>query len=255
MSVEFPHEYNSIITNEIGLDIKLMKLIADGDVFIHGTHLQGNLASFYESIFQNGLKKQANRSILSTVSLIKEKNIAESICNYKIRGNARVIINIPEELENLFLGRCKRKFGDTGNQYTNNSVLDFLDLSSIPSEFIVGIIYDKTPLESKRENAKYQFIENPNFFNHPQFFDRNRKLLVEKLKQMLQKSDDILLQYLIFGDTKFFNPSSPDSIDTLKKYGMLEKYEYFIKQRLDFDKHIQESSGSIPQKEPFDIID
>ena len=156
------------------------------DVFIHGFHLSKdtNIEDFSTKLFNDGIQKTETLSILSTITLIPHnENIEEYISNYILRGRFRVILKIPETLNNLFLGRCKKQYGSAGNQYSKNSILDHFDLAYIPNEFIVGIIYTDKQMYEYHEDIYYHFIQNPNYFDHKISKEKKYSIFVFKIRQ------------------------------------------------------------------------
>lgn len=206
------------------------------DVFIHGFRLdeKQNIEDFSKILFNEGIKKQPRTSILSTIALLRHnKPISEQISNYVLHGKYRVILKIPESLDDLFLGKCKKKYGDAGNQYSENSVLDFFESDHIPPEFIVGIVYTDKEMYNDGENIEYNFIQNPNYFDHIELGKQNSEKLVNKLKNDINKDNDFksyILKHLLLGEE-----IKQDIIDFLKQYNLIERYEEFINQRAEFD--------------------
>ena len=214
----------------------IMNNVFEGDdVFIHGFRLKENqtIEDFSKKLFAEGIKKESKNSILSTIALIPHnQNLETYISNYVSRGQYRVILKIPETVENLFLGKCKKKYGDAGNQYSENSILDFLKLDHIPPEFIVGIVYTEKEMYNDGENIEYNFIQNPNYYDHIDSYDKNSKKLAEKLENCLKgdKLSTIVLKYIMKGE------ELPENlINILKQYNLFEKYEEFLTQRTEFE--------------------
>lgn len=207
------------------------------DVFIHGFHLPENtiIEDFSTKIFNEGIKKHENFSILSTVSLIPhDKNLDEYISNYVLRGRFRIILKIPEKLNDFFFGRCRKQYGSTGNQYSKssmNSILDYFGLAFIPNEFIVGIIYTDKQMYEYNEEILYNFIQNPNYFDHKTNKEKNRETLYLKFKKLIKEENDFFLNYFIKG-----NKTGLDTIQTFRNHPLLpEGYEFFIDQREEYD--------------------
>ena len=199
------------------------------DIYIHGFSIPNDqtIETISQSIFNEGLKKSsANDSILSTVSLLNPDNdLSEQIEKYSYKGFNKVIVKIPQELENLYLGNCKPKYNDsTGNQYEHNCVLDYLDFENIPTEFIVGIIYPQNPVIEDGESHNYVFYENPNYYDHPKNKDKNIESIVNKINDKL-KDDITLAKEIILGDE-----ISDKQRDFLKHIGKTDIL-YFFDQR------------------------
>ncbi len=198
----------------------------NGDIFIHCFKQPPqniSLEDFAKKLFKEGVRKLDLRSILSTIELLPKEKYIEKIKDVSPRGNYKIILKIPEEVDGIFLGRCKQIYGDSGNQYTQNSFLDFIShnghgLEFIPPEFIVGIAYKDT-------NSQYQFIQNPKYFDNSV---ENSKKLADKLEDMIKQSDNPILEYIAYGGTQ------PDT-SLMKKQGIYDSVKGFLDQRADYD--------------------
>lgn len=226
-------------TFNIKANLILNNVLEGDDVFIHGFRLKENqtIEDFSKKLFAEGIKKESKNSILSTIALLRhDRPIETQISNYVGRGKYRVILKIPETIEDLFLGRCKKKYGDAGNQYSENSILDFLELDHIPPEFIVGIVYTDKEMYEDNEEIEYKFIENPGYFDNLENSKKNSKKLSAKIKKQLKtklKENSVktdLVKSILLGE------ELPENlIEILKQYNLFEKYEEFLNQRAEFD--------------------
>jgi len=222
-------------TFSIKTNLTINNVFEGDDVFIHGFRLKENqtIEDFSKILFAEGIKKESKNSILSTIALIPHnQNLETYISNYVGRGQYRVVLKIPETVEDLFLGRCKKKYGDAGNQYGANSILDFLELDHIPPEFIVGIVYTDKEMYADNEEIEYKFIQNPNYYDHIDYYDKNSKNLADKLEECLKdnKLSTIILKHIMKGE------KIPENIlEMLKQYNLFNKYEEFLNQRAEFD--------------------
>ena len=175
--------------------------IGNNNIFIHGFHLKENEdpQKRFESYFNHGIKLASDRvSILSTIALLKnDKDYASQIEKYIGRGIYRIVVNIPYELEEFFLGKCLDKFGDSGNQYSENHLIDLLNLEYIPKEFIVGIYYTDKYVYEKDEEIKSFFVENPNYYDHKTNKEKNTAALCSTLKTAIEKSSDPFKGWLL----------------------------------------------------------
>ena len=207
------------------------------DLLLHGFFEPEDVSieEKFQSIFENGVKKRnSSLSILSTASLCnKNEPIGKQVANYVPRGKFRVVIHIPESLEKVFLGNCLEKHGDAGNQYGKNCLLDFLELDSIPTEFIVGIYYTEKTTYNEDEEVKYSFEENPNYFNHKTNKENNTKKLLEKIKSSLKKASTMKFAKNAMDLDQNFD--SKNWIDILNKFFKNEDYGEFATQRDLYD--------------------
>lgn len=221
-------------TLNISINLILNNVSQGDDVFIHGFRLKDDqtIEEFSSILFEEGVKKAPKNSILSTIALLNhEKPLDIQIANYVLHGNYRVVLKIPEEINGLFLGTCKKKYGDAGNQDSKNSVLDFLDLTHIPSEFIVGIFYTDREINDDGEKVEYKFIQNPNYYDHIDFGTENSQKLEGKLESSLKGSEfrKLIVEHIMKG-----SDIMQSVLDSLKGYGLLDEYEYFIQQRQEY---------------------
>lgn len=172
-----------------------------GNLFIHNFSSNPTISKEeqFKSYFDKGLKKpDACISVLSTMALLnKKQDFAKSIHNYVIKGDCKVILNIPFELNDVFFGDCKKSYGAAGNQDSYNTLIDFLDLKYIPKEFIVGILYDDNYDENTNSFKNSKFIENPHYYNHPIYGKENSKCLIENIKQAVDKRHDKMISMLM----------------------------------------------------------
>ena len=240
----------------MGIQIPLLiNDIFDGDdVFVHGFNLPKgkSIEEYSNSFFSEGIRKMERNSILSTVALMPHnKPLDESIADYIARGRYRVIVKIPEEINGIFLGRCKHLYGDAGNQYTTNSILDIMPLKAIPPELIVGIVYCEKEQYYPTEDINYEFIQNPYFYNHPDFKDKNSQSLTTKLLDAMDKTiNNEVLKYIMTGKKiKQFD----SLLDSMKKYNLLQQYEPFIEQRQQYDQSRQLQNPT-PNKKLEDLL-
>lgn len=215
----------------------LLNNVFDGDdVFAHGFHLPKDVSieEFSNQLFSEGIRKGKTNSILSTIALMPHnKPLEESLANYVARGNYRAIVKIPEEVGGIFLGKCKHAYGDAGNQYSINSVLDLIPMSAIPPEFIVGILYTEKELYDPNEVIQYEFIHNPNYFDHDDFKERNTQSLKDRLTTLINQENSRLLN--VITDTQ--DHSDIDHyIDLINKYNMSDKYVPFLEQRKEYNQ-------------------
>lgn len=219
----------------IQTNLVLNSVFQGDDVFIHGFRLPNNkkIEDFSETLFKEGLKKQPRNSILSTIALLRHNQPLDTqITNYVLHGKYRVVLKIPTEINGLFLGNCKQKYGDAGNQYSENSVLDFLNLEYIPTEFIVGIFYTEKESYNDGEKIEFKFIQNPNFYDHLKLGISNSKNLTTKIETALKKLEigKPIVEHILKGK------EIPQSlIDNIKGYDIINKYQYFIEQRAEYD--------------------
>ena len=111
---------------DIQIPLLINNVFEGDDVFVHGFNLSPNttINDFANKLFKEGIKKRdASDSILSTIALMPHKeSLDKSISLYRGRGNYRVIVKIPEEIEGLYLGKCNHCYGDSGNQYRINDI-------------------------------------------------------------------------------------------------------------------------------------
>ena len=199
------------------------------DIFIHGFRLPDdvNIEDFSKKLFEEGIKKQSRDSILSTIKLLMpNKPLDKQIENYVLHGKFRVILKIPESLNELYLGKCKRKFEDAGNQYDKNSLLDFLELDHIPSEFIVGIVYTDKETYAEGEEINYKFIKNPNYFEDLVNYEKNTQKLENKIKSA--EGSEIAKKIMA-------GQELPDKLkEMLSSLQTSNNYDYFIKQQEEY---------------------
>ena len=188
-------------------------IFGQDDVFLHGIRSNNGLTlkELVHSFFEEGIRMQDSNtarggSILSTMSLqSKEKPLSEQISKYNFGGVFggvfNVIVKVPKELEGIYLGNCKQKFGNAGNQDGKNSLLDFLNLPNIPREFIVGISVLTNPLEEKQN---FCCIQNPYYYDHQNEKNKeiNTKSLVSKLEERI-KSKGGIAESLTLGKEPF----------------------------------------------------
>ena len=210
------------------------------DLLLHGFHepTDSTVEEKIQSIFENGLKKtNSSLSILSTTALCRtEKPIGQQISNYVSRGRFRVIIHIPKQLENIFFGNCIKAHGDAGNQYGNKCLLDFLELESIPSEFIVGVYSTDSLMYDENEEVKYSFVENKNYFNHKTNKVENTKKLLEKIKSKLNNNSTMsMIKNAMDLDQKFDSKKWLAFCESIKLFSRKDDFSPFAYQRIDHD--------------------
>ena len=185
-------------------------------------------------IFGEGLRNNQGWSILSTICLLNKddptKSYEEFIEHYDFGGksNVKVLIHIPQELEGLYLGNCKLKFGNSGNQNDKNHILDYLNLDNIPREFIVGLLYSQNYHVQNTESQDFKFFDNPFYYDYVQNKEENIETIVNKIKEGMNKSS--FARDIISG--KNF---SNDHKEFLKNLGDLDKL-HFINQREEYDR-------------------
>ena len=116
----------------------------EGNILIHNFYIDKDkdINDISKLYFKKGLKIPNNASILGTLALLPKKDVVREIHNYCIKGNYKLIVHIPYQIENIFLGDIEKRYGSSGNQYFKNSLLDLLYLKYLPREFIVGILYN-----------------------------------------------------------------------------------------------------------------
>lgn len=154
-------------------------------LFVHAYNANENfdeMSCF--SYFANGIYlKNGVKSILSTIQpLEKNKPYENSLVKPFIRGNHKIIVAIPYELDGMFLGSTLNGSGDAGNQYKKRHLIDFLisekGLSAIPKEFIVGAYITDDFSETNPQETIY--IPNIYFYGN-EFSDSNIKSLKKTL--------------------------------------------------------------------------
>jgi hypothetical protein len=202
------------------------------DVFLHGfSEIPENytIEEFSKKLFSEGIKKNKHSSILSTIKLCQHNNpLAEEISAYIAHGRYRIVLKIPEKLEDLYFGKCEKKYNTAGNQDSKNSILDFLNLNYIPAEFIVGIVYTDKMEYSSDEKIDYHFIQNPNYYDDPLNSTKNSAELIKKIKKAIADRDDTIIEHIITG----YPPISNTPLKEIKSYReMYDNYNNFIKQR------------------------
>ena len=147
--------FNELDKIEKFLSSNMINESSSGSLFIRGVR-EINLDDV-NSIFENGIELFPMRSILAKIChLNHQKNYSEQIYNYIGRGNDRILIYIPEVLGSLYLGCADETYGDAGNQYKMHHLIDAINLSYLPTGFIVGIVKDN--------DGTNEFIQNPNFY-------------------------------------------------------------------------------------------
>lgn len=225
---------------ELSINLALNGVQQGDDVFIHGCNLPENytVEQFAEKLFAEGLRKGDRDSILSTIALIPHnRQIEDAIHNYVGRGKYRVILKIPEEVDNLFLGKCARKYGDAGNQYTVNSVLDLLKLPNIPPEFIIGIVHTDKQYYEPGEFNPMHFIQNPGFYDNFEFSEENSQRLVARLMEALDNSpNNEVTRYLITGEGKEIAENIINAMMEVGSDHVREKYGSLLEQRNNFEQ-------------------
>lgn len=234
---------------ELALNLMNNNVFQGDDVFIHGFNLPEGftIEQFAEKLFKEGLKKGDRDSILSTIALMPHhKEIEETIMNYVGRGKYRVILKIPEEIEGIFLGKCEKKYGDAGNQYSVNSVLDLLQMPNIPPEFIVGIVYTEKHYYEPGEENPLQFIQNPGYYDNFDFSSENSKRLADRLMDILNNSPgNEITRYIMTGKGK---DAVEQYIATISNSPIIEhfneKYSNFVNQRKKYEEQ-KNMSGKI----------
>ena len=131
--------------------------------------------------FENGLRLNMGfDSYLATMSpYIADRDLLSQFQKHTDRGQHKIIVCVPHELENMFFGTSVGASGDAGNQYNPNILLDYLihpsKTNHLPSEFILGMYID----ESSKGPAC--FVENPLFYGNK----NNSKQNIENLKSKL----------------------------------------------------------------------
>ena len=161
------------------------KIKQGDDVIVHSFNLDQTktIEETAQSFFTKGILIDSSSSILSTIRLAEHsKTPEEIILNHCGRGDHRLILSIPPFIEDVFLGHCKKKYGDSGNQNGKNHFLDFLQLNHIPPEFIAGMTYPN-------KHGELQFIQNPHYFNHNTNGLKNSHDLAQKLKTIINEKN------------------------------------------------------------------
>lgn len=140
--------------------------------------------------FENGLRlKMGFDSYLATMSPYpKNKSFASEIERDSFRGNHKIIVCIPHELEDMFFGSEIGARGDAGNQYNKNLLIDYLinrsETNHLPSEFIVGMYIN----ENEDGSTPSCFVFNPLFINNKENSQTNIKNLKNKLLQLIESN-------------------------------------------------------------------
>lgn len=170
---------------------------SEDDILIHGVKEKDISKSlvlvksfFEEGVHITGTATARGGSILATAALQhNDKSLKHQVSHYTFKdGIFNVIIKIPQELEGIYLGNCRKHYGNAGNQNSKNAILDYFKFDSIPREFIVGIsiLTDATDPENNRI-----YIQNPYYYDNEKNKEVNTKTLVEKLNQKIQKSSTL----------------------------------------------------------------
>ena len=200
------------------------------------------------SYFNNGIRlKNGVHSMLSTIEPLKKTIPYEnSLTRISPRGNHKIIVSIPYELDNMFLGSTLTGSGDAGNQYSPHHLLDYLidseGLTAIPKEFIVGAyIADYSDEINPQESV---FIPNANFYGNV-----NSKSNIESLKTTLinaydnSSTEKTWLGYC-FGlndlDEKKFN----QDLELIRAYNLEKRFDILIKvvkEKMQREKEKQEN--------------
>ena len=171
---------------------------SNSSIFQHAYYAEGNQRiNSSVSYLQNGLKlvRGAN-SFLGTMSPYpRTNNIANEIERPTNRGNHKLVISIPHELEEMVFGSKVNARGDAGNQYSKQLLIDYLINSNtaniLPREFIVGVYVDAT------STAPSVFLENPYFYNNKQDSRQNISRLKNHLFLMLKQQGDSPINDLV----------------------------------------------------------
>ena len=150
------------------LDIIKEDPTQNGSVLLHGTIKSDG---FVDSCFENGLYKNPNASVLSTIYLNNDKvtNIdPERIVGYNYGCDKNeivrtVVVHLPKTLGNMYLGNVYinegERNGNGGLQNGKHCLLDCILTDNIPTEFIVGVIE-----RNQNEEDNFEFKMNPNYY-------------------------------------------------------------------------------------------
>ena len=160
----------------------------NGSVLLHGT-TKGD--GFVAGCFENGLYKNANSSVLSTIMLNNDKvtNIdPDKIVGYNYGCDENemvrtVIVHFPKTLGNMYLGNVYinegERNGNAGLQNGKHCLLDCILTDNIPTEFIVGVIE-----RNQNEEDNFEFKMNPNYYGiNP---EREAKITAEITKEVTE---------------------------------------------------------------------
>jgi hypothetical protein len=195
--VNYLHKKLSLV--EVYKLLKSLNVTHNDDILVHGTTLdESNYDEVTSSIFENGVSKQTKSvapfmSILATTSLLnKNDDLTGQIVNYYI-GNTTFVLRIPKEYQGLYFGKINQKYAGrvSGMQDECVSILDVLELESIPSEFVVCALK-----KSNEEYGKYDVLVNPKYFE----LDKENNLkeniieLIETIGNEVKK--DIIKDYM-----------------------------------------------------------
>ena len=229
-------------------------------LFIHAYKSPNGIdISSCESYFENGLiLNPSYHSILSTLMPIDN---AEIITQFNPRGNHKVIVSVPYELDEMCLGSILLGSGDTGNQYQYYHLLDFLidnqpntninidnNFKYIPREFIVGIYID----DYINQDITPSFIPNPYFYK---LSNQNKDALKEKLIALNNMSSlRFLTGYCLGIDEynysdeeirKFLNIFNQYSKPSSNRYKILN---HVVEEKIKLKQKQSEKSNSNKQK-------
>ena len=218
------------------------------DIYTHSFSVPAGqtIQDIAKSMCKEGIRKySSDDSILSTIRLLRpDKSLSEQIERDSAKGKHKVIVKIPQELEDLYLGKCQPKYKPGGHQSERNSLLDYLKFDTIPREFIVGIAYAQNETTSENESQDFVFIENPYFYDNPKNKVKNTAQIVFKIKDKLHKSHGCA-RILIEGKTV-----TQDDIDFYKNFGdgdalyHIEQREKFVKQNKS-KEHANETENTL----------
>ena len=215
------------ILNDYGLNLE------NSNFFQHA--FKPNSESDYDmnaciSFIKHGLSlKNGFNSFLATMSpYSKHHDIVSQIEQPTLRGDHKIIICIPHQLEDMVFGTKIDASGDAGNQYNPHILLDYLikynDPTSLPSEFIMGMYFEGNDL------IPPAFIENPKFFKNKIHTEDNIKNLKKNLLRMVEEqypedsyTKDLLLY--CFGEKKLSQDEITNIFNLINKYYKDSKYQ------------------------------
>lgn len=145
---------------KLELNEYLEKFKESGQIFVHATGLVGARLGL-EKYFNEGILKNKNNSILSTIMLLDDrKNVLNEILSYYFKNyNIKFIVTIPEQIDNIYLGKVDKNYASksAGNQWESVSIFDEMDLTCVPKELILGAVV--------QNGIGYEFFENPNHYS------------------------------------------------------------------------------------------